>query len=61
MEQQRALQLDGLRSSHPIQVPIAKAEQVEEVPGKVGRPGHFVGRRVVSLPGKVGVSETLQV
>ncbi|CAK9053976.1 unnamed protein product [Durusdinium trenchii] len=31
MEQQRALQLDGLRSSHPIQVPIAKAEQVEEV------------------------------
>lgn len=31
MEQQRALQLDALRSSHPIQVPIAKAEQVEEV------------------------------
>lgn len=25
MEQQRALQLDALRSSHPIQVPIAKA------------------------------------
>mmetsp|Transcript_2871 Transcript_2871/g.6741 ORF Transcript_2871/g.6741 Transcript_2871/m.6741 type:complete len:887 (+) Transcript_2871:54-2714(+) len=30
-EQQRALQLDALRSSHPIQVPIAKAEEVEEV------------------------------
>lgn len=31
MEQQRALQLDGLRSSHPIQVPIKHAEEVEEV------------------------------
>eukprot|EP00930_Biecheleria_cincta_P105887 TRINITY_DN9895_c0_g1_i3.p1 TRINITY_DN9895_c0_g1~~TRINITY_DN9895_c0_g1_i3.p1 ORF type:complete len:886 (-),score=194.02 TRINITY_DN9895_c0_g1_i3:264-2921(-) len=31
MEQQRALQLDALRSSHPIQVPIKKAEEVEEV------------------------------
>mmetsp|Transcript_39333 Transcript_39333/g.117666 ORF Transcript_39333/g.117666 Transcript_39333/m.117666 type:complete len:889 (+) Transcript_39333:69-2735(+) len=30
-EQQRALQLDALRSSHPIQVPIAKAQEVEEV------------------------------
>lgn len=30
-EQQRALQLDGLRSSHPIQVPIANASEVEEV------------------------------
>lgn len=29
--QQRALQLDALRSSHPIQVPITKAEMVEEV------------------------------
>jgi|UniRef100_A0A7S4GCC8 aminopeptidase N len=31
MEQQNALQLDGLRSSHPIQVPIANASEVEEV------------------------------
>eukprot|EP00931_Biecheleriopsis_adriatica_P019080 TRINITY_DN13114_c0_g1_i2.p1 TRINITY_DN13114_c0_g1~~TRINITY_DN13114_c0_g1_i2.p1 ORF type:complete len:898 (-),score=224.58 TRINITY_DN13114_c0_g1_i2:61-2694(-) len=31
MEQQRALQLDAMRSSHPIQVPIAHAEEVEEV------------------------------
>mmetsp|Transcript_66812 Transcript_66812/g.118290 ORF Transcript_66812/g.118290 Transcript_66812/m.118290 type:complete len:881 (-) Transcript_66812:54-2696(-) len=31
MEQQRALQLDALRSSHPIQVPIGHAEEVEEV------------------------------
>mmetsp|Transcript_50293 Transcript_50293/g.145843 ORF Transcript_50293/g.145843 Transcript_50293/m.145843 type:complete len:890 (-) Transcript_50293:64-2733(-) len=30
-EQQRALQLDALRSSHPIQVPIKNAEEVEEV------------------------------
>jgi len=30
-EQQRALQLDALRSSHPIQVPIGKAQEVEEV------------------------------
>ncbi|CAE8641584.1 unnamed protein product, partial [Polarella glacialis] len=30
-EQQRALQLDALRSSHPIQVPIKHAEEVEEV------------------------------
>eukprot|EP00668_Euglena_longa_P000610 GGOE01000746.1.p1 GENE.GGOE01000746.1~~GGOE01000746.1.p1 ORF type:complete len:882 (-),score=313.77 GGOE01000746.1:304-2592(-) len=28
---QRALQLDGLRTSHPIQVPIAHASEVEEV------------------------------
>jgi len=31
MEQQRALQLDALRSSHPIQVPIKHAHEVEEV------------------------------
>jgi len=31
MEQARSLQLDGLRSSHPIQVPIANARDVEEV------------------------------
>mmetsp|Transcript_85496 Transcript_85496/g.147813 ORF Transcript_85496/g.147813 Transcript_85496/m.147813 type:complete len:889 (-) Transcript_85496:87-2753(-) len=31
VEQQRALQLDALRSSHPIQVPIKEAEEVEEV------------------------------
>eukprot|EP00927_Polykrikos_kofoidii_P021662 TRINITY_DN20438_c0_g1_i1.p1 TRINITY_DN20438_c0_g1~~TRINITY_DN20438_c0_g1_i1.p1 ORF type:complete len:884 (-),score=168.66 TRINITY_DN20438_c0_g1_i1:86-2737(-) len=30
-EQQSALKLDGLRSSHPIQVPIKRAEEVEEV------------------------------
>merc|ERR1719410_1854125 len=30
-EQQRALQLDALRSSHPIQVPIKEAHEVEEV------------------------------
>lgn len=30
-EQQRALQLDALRSSHPIQVPIKHAEEVEQV------------------------------
>jgi len=30
-EQQRALQLDALRSSHPIQVPIKHAHEVEEV------------------------------
>ena len=29
--QGRALQLDALRSSHPIQVPIRKAEEVEQV------------------------------
>ena len=29
--QGRALQLDALRSSHPIQVPIKKAEEVEQV------------------------------
>ena len=29
--QGRALKLDALRSSHPIQVPIAKAEEVEQV------------------------------
>ena len=29
--QGRALQLDALRSSHPIQVPIANAEEVEQV------------------------------
>jgi len=30
-EQQMALNLDSLRSSHPIQVPIGRAEEVEEV------------------------------
>eukprot|EP00927_Polykrikos_kofoidii_P021664 TRINITY_DN20438_c0_g2_i2.p1 TRINITY_DN20438_c0_g2~~TRINITY_DN20438_c0_g2_i2.p1 ORF type:complete len:890 (-),score=180.27 TRINITY_DN20438_c0_g2_i2:203-2872(-) len=30
-EQQNALKLDAMRSSHPIQVPIKRAEQVEEV------------------------------
>jgi len=30
-EQQQALKLDSLRSSHPIQVPIGRAEEVEEV------------------------------
>merc|ERR1719401_602905 len=30
-EQQRALTLDALRSSHPIQVPIKHAQEVEEV------------------------------
>jgi len=30
-EQARALNLDALRSSHPIQVPIGKAQEVEEV------------------------------
>jgi len=30
-DQQQALKLDGMRSSHPIQVPIGKAETVEEV------------------------------
>jgi aminopeptidase N len=30
-EQQQALKLDSLRSSHPIQVPIGKAQEVEEV------------------------------
>ena len=29
--QGRALQLDALRSSHPIQVPIKRAEEVEQV------------------------------
>ena len=29
-DQQRALKLDSMRSSHPIQVPIAKAEEVEQ-------------------------------
>jgi len=29
--QQRALALDGLRTSHPIQVPIKRAQEVEEV------------------------------
>lgn len=29
--QGRALQLDALRSSHPIQVPIKNAEEVEQV------------------------------
>jgi aminopeptidase N len=31
MEQQQALKLDSLRSSHPIQVPIGRAQEVEEV------------------------------
>eukprot|EP00929_Paragymnodinium_shiwhaense_P078270 TRINITY_DN40547_c0_g1_i1.p1 TRINITY_DN40547_c0_g1~~TRINITY_DN40547_c0_g1_i1.p1 ORF type:complete len:870 (-),score=221.05 TRINITY_DN40547_c0_g1_i1:33-2642(-) len=31
VQQQRALSLDALRSSHPVEVPIHKAEEVEEV------------------------------
>ena len=36
---QAALRLDALRSSHPIQVPIEHAEEVEEVRG--ARAGRF--------------------
>jgi len=62
MEQQRALQLDALRSSHPIQVPIAKAEQVEEVFDAISYcKGGSVVRMIYRVLGEKHFQEGLQL
>mmetsp|Transcript_2671 Transcript_2671/g.10383 ORF Transcript_2671/g.10383 Transcript_2671/m.10383 type:complete len:883 (-) Transcript_2671:311-2959(-) len=62
MEQQRALQLDALRSSHPIQVPIKHAEEVEEVFDAISYcKGGSVVRMIYAVLGEEKFQEGLQV
>lgn len=62
MEQQRALQLDALRSSHPIQVPIKKAEEVEEVFNAISYcKGGSVVRMIYRVLGEKHFQEGLQL
>mmetsp|Transcript_106031 Transcript_106031/g.253066 ORF Transcript_106031/g.253066 Transcript_106031/m.253066 type:complete len:876 (+) Transcript_106031:55-2682(+) len=62
MEQQRALQLDALRSSHPIQVPIAHAEEVEEVFDAISYcKGGSVVRMIFSVLGEKDFQKGLQL
>mmetsp|Transcript_1550 Transcript_1550/g.3923 ORF Transcript_1550/g.3923 Transcript_1550/m.3923 type:complete len:885 (-) Transcript_1550:120-2774(-) len=61
-EQQRALQLDALRSSHPIQVPIAHAEEVEEVFDAISYcKGGSVVRMIYSVLGEADFQKGLQL
>jgi len=61
MEQQQALSLDGLRSSHPIQVPIAKAQEVEEVFDAISYcKGGSVVRMIYAVIGKEKFQEGLR-
>ncbi|CAE7505772.1 Npepps [Symbiodinium sp. CCMP2592] len=61
-EQQRALQLDALRSSHPIQVPIGHAEEVEEVFDAISYcKGGSVVRMIYSVLGEAHFQEGLRL
>merc|ERR1711933_604814 len=52
-DQTRAFSLDALRSSHPIQVPIGKAEEVEEVFDAISySKGGSVVRMIYAVLGK---------
>tara|TARA_Y100000389_G_scaffold174968_1_gene185345 strand:+ start:10669 stop:13350 length:2682 start_codon:yes stop_codon:yes gene_type:complete len=59
--QGRALQLDSLESSHPIQVPIQKAEEVEEVFDAISySKGASVIRMIYKVLGKDAFQKGLQ-
>eukprot|EP00928_Gymnodinium_smaydae_P013391 TRINITY_DN14887_c0_g2_i1.p1 TRINITY_DN14887_c0_g2~~TRINITY_DN14887_c0_g2_i1.p1 ORF type:complete len:888 (-),score=264.42 TRINITY_DN14887_c0_g2_i1:46-2709(-) len=61
-EQQQALSLDSLRSSHPIQVPIKKAEEVEEVFDAISYcKGGSVVRMIFAVLGKEKFQEGLRL
>lgn len=61
-EQQRALQLDALRSSHPIQVPIGRAEEVEEVFDAISYcKGGSVVRMIYAVLGEAKFQEGLRL
>lgn len=61
-EQQRALQLDALRSSHPIQVPIKHAEEVEEVFDAISYcKGGSVVRMIYAVLGEAKFQEGLRL
>jgi aminopeptidase N len=61
-EQQRALQLDAMRSSHPIQVPIKEAVEVEEVFDAISySKGGSVVRMIYSVLGEAKFQEGLRV
>lgn len=62
VEQQRALQLDALRSSHPIQVPIKEAEEVEEVFDAISYcKGGSVVRMIYAVLGEEKFQEGLRI
>mmetsp|Transcript_82526 Transcript_82526/g.238452 ORF Transcript_82526/g.238452 Transcript_82526/m.238452 type:complete len:886 (-) Transcript_82526:40-2697(-) len=62
MEQQRALQLDALRSSHPIQVPIGAAETVEEVFDAISYcKGGSVVRMIYAVLGEAHFQQGLRI
>merc|ERR1719327_2418277 len=61
-DQQNALTLDALRSSHPIQVPIAHAEEVEEVFDAISyAKGGSVVRMIFAVLGKEKFQEGLKL
>ncbi|CAJ1420655.1 unnamed protein product [Effrenium voratum] len=61
-DQQRALRLDALRSSHPIQVPIKRAEEVEEVFDAISySKGGSVVRMIYSVLGEKDFQRGLQL
>merc|ERR1740133_735652 len=61
-DQQSALSLDSLRSSHPIQVPIGKAEEVEEVFDAISYcKGGSVVRMIYSVLGQEKFQEGLKL
>eukprot|EP00755_Sulcionema_specki_P004815 Sspe_Gene.31077::Locus_15342_Transcript_1_1_Confidence_1.000_Length_2719::g.31077::m.31077/K08776/NPEPPS; puromycin-sensitive aminopeptidase len=62
MEQNMAFKLDGLRSSHPVQVDIPRAEAVDEVFDHISYcKGGSVVRMVYSVVGKEKFREGLQL
>eukprot|EP00405_Crypthecodinium_cohnii_P010223 CAMPEP_0206429112 /NCGR_PEP_ID=MMETSP0324_2-20121206/6049_1 /ASSEMBLY_ACC=CAM_ASM_000836 /TAXON_ID=2866 /ORGANISM="Crypthecodinium cohnii, Strain Seligo" /LENGTH=882 /DNA_ID=CAMNT_0053894735 /DNA_START=32 /DNA_END=2680 /DNA_ORIENTATION=+ len=62
MEQQNALSLDALRSSHPIQVPIKKAQEVEEVFDAISYcKGGSVVRMIYAVLGEENFQKGLQI
>ena len=61
-DQQRGLSLDSLRSSHPIQVPIGKAEEVEEVFDAISySKGGSVVRMIYAVLGREKFQEGLKL
>jgi len=61
-DQQQGLSLDSLRSSHPIQVPIAKAEEVEEVFDAISySKGGSVVRMIFAVLGQEKFQEGLKL